>query len=196
MTCHTVGFSTIQRNEVRDITATLLTEVCHNVATESPLQPLSREVLTIVRPTEKMVLTSTSEWEVFWNRAQDAFLNVRYFIPTQLVIIPWASRQPSTTMSNPLVISTSGRLGPTFAWGPAKLHQQLLVIFLSLVWVLIRACIGPSSNIFQGFSLTQVSIATETHGITDNTRYRKRLSCFIVTFLTSPLNTAVPRNSP
>ena len=111
MTCHTVGFSTIQRNEVRDITATLLTDVCHNVATESPLQPLSREVLTIVRPTEKMVLTSTSEWEGFWTRAQDAFLNVRSFIPTQLVIIPWASRQPSTTMSNPLVISTSGRLG-------------------------------------------------------------------------------------
>ncbi len=32
---------TIRYNEIRDITASLLTEVCHNVATEPPLQPLT-----------------------------------------------------------------------------------------------------------------------------------------------------------
>ena len=46
MTCHLGGFPTIQHNEIRDITATLLTEVCHNVATEPPLQPLTGETLT------------------------------------------------------------------------------------------------------------------------------------------------------
>ena len=35
--CHMGGFLTIRHNEVRDMTASLLTEVCHNVATEPPL---------------------------------------------------------------------------------------------------------------------------------------------------------------
>ncbi len=34
MICHMGGFPTIRHNEIRDITASLLTEVCHNVATE------------------------------------------------------------------------------------------------------------------------------------------------------------------
>ena len=33
MTCHMGGFPIIQHNDIRDITATLLTEVCHNVVT-------------------------------------------------------------------------------------------------------------------------------------------------------------------
>ena len=39
MICHMGGFPTIiiRRNEIRDITASLLTEVCHNVATEPQL---------------------------------------------------------------------------------------------------------------------------------------------------------------
>ena len=35
------GFPIMRHNEVRDLTATLLTEVCHNVATEPSLQPIS-----------------------------------------------------------------------------------------------------------------------------------------------------------
>ncbi len=42
MICHMGGFPTIRHNDIRDITASLLTEVCHNVATEPPLQPLSK----------------------------------------------------------------------------------------------------------------------------------------------------------
>jgi len=34
-------FLTIRHNEFRDLTATLLTEVCHNVLTEPALQPIS-----------------------------------------------------------------------------------------------------------------------------------------------------------
>ena len=36
----------MRHNEVRDITATLLTEVCHGVTTELHLQPLSGESLS------------------------------------------------------------------------------------------------------------------------------------------------------
>ena len=43
MICPYGGFPIIRHNEVRDLTATLLTEVCHNVATEPSLQPISAE---------------------------------------------------------------------------------------------------------------------------------------------------------
>ncbi len=41
---HMGGFPTLRYNELRDMTASLLTEVCSNVATEPHLQPLSGEV--------------------------------------------------------------------------------------------------------------------------------------------------------
>ena len=39
MICPMGGFPTIRHNELRDITASLLSDVCHNVATEPRLQP-------------------------------------------------------------------------------------------------------------------------------------------------------------
>ena len=47
MVWHMGGFTTIHHNEIRDITASLLTEVCYNVAIEPCLQPLSGEYLNI-----------------------------------------------------------------------------------------------------------------------------------------------------
>ena len=44
--CHIGGFPTIRHNGIHDITASLLTEVCHSVATEPPLQPLTGETLS------------------------------------------------------------------------------------------------------------------------------------------------------
>ena len=41
--CPFSGFPSIRHNELRDITAALLSEVCSNVRTEPPLQPLSGE---------------------------------------------------------------------------------------------------------------------------------------------------------
>ena len=43
MTCNLGGFPTICHNEIRDLTASLLSEVCHNVAIEPHLQPLNGE---------------------------------------------------------------------------------------------------------------------------------------------------------
>ena len=39
------GFSSVQHNKLRDITAQLHIEVCHRVGTEPTLQPLSQEQL-------------------------------------------------------------------------------------------------------------------------------------------------------
>ena len=45
MNCPCAGFPSVCHNELRDITASLLTEVCHAMGTEPCLQPLSGEQL-------------------------------------------------------------------------------------------------------------------------------------------------------
>ena len=45
MICHHSGLTFICHNELRDLTASWLHEVCHDVAVEPPLQPLSGEAL-------------------------------------------------------------------------------------------------------------------------------------------------------
>ena len=42
-TCPKGGFTILRHNEIRDLTANLLTEVCHNVSVEPNLQPLTGE---------------------------------------------------------------------------------------------------------------------------------------------------------
>ena len=46
LNCPTGGYPTLRHNELRDFTAELLSEVCADVCTEPPLQPLSGETLT------------------------------------------------------------------------------------------------------------------------------------------------------
>ena len=46
LTCKTGVFPTVRHNEVRDFTASLLSEVCHGVTIEPYLQPLSGETLS------------------------------------------------------------------------------------------------------------------------------------------------------
>ena len=46
LSCTKGGFPSIRHNEIRNLTATLLTEMCHNVCIEPGLQPVSNETLT------------------------------------------------------------------------------------------------------------------------------------------------------
>ena len=81
MICHMGGIPTIRHNEIRDITATLLTEICHNVATEPPLQPLTNESFVHrtanTEPNARLDIRARG----FWNTGQDAFFDVRVFYP-------------------------------------------------------------------------------------------------------------------
>ena len=46
LSCTKGGFPSIRHNEIRDLTATLLTEVCNDVCIEPELQPVTDEELT------------------------------------------------------------------------------------------------------------------------------------------------------
>ena len=81
MICHTGGFPTIRHNKIRDITASLLTEVCHSVATEPPLQSLSGELLNLRSANREDGARLDIRARGFWNGAQDAFFDVRVFHP-------------------------------------------------------------------------------------------------------------------
>ena len=81
MVCHMGGFPTIRHNEIRDMTASLLTEVCPNVAIEPHLQPLSGETLRLASAN-----TDDGAWfdvyaTGFWKTCQDAYFDVRVFHP-------------------------------------------------------------------------------------------------------------------
>ena len=81
MICHMGGFPTIRHNEIRDITASLLTEVCNNVATEPALQPLNGESMTARSANTDDGVRADIRARGFWNRSQDAFFDVRVFYP-------------------------------------------------------------------------------------------------------------------
>ena len=81
LSCKRGGFTIQRHNELRDFTASLLTEVCHNVAIEPMLQPLDGETF-YYRSTN---INSEARLDVrargFWNRGQDAYFDVRVFNP-------------------------------------------------------------------------------------------------------------------
>ena len=75
------GFPTIRHNELRDLTASLLSVVCHNVAIEPRLQPLNGESMTH----RTAITTDDARLDIrargFWSTSQDAYFDVRVFHP-------------------------------------------------------------------------------------------------------------------
>lgn len=81
MTCPTGGYPTLRHNEVRDLTANLLNEVCSDVAIEPLLQPLSGESLppsAIREDDARLDIRARNFWG---NNQQAAFFDVRIFHP-------------------------------------------------------------------------------------------------------------------
>ena len=82
MNCPTGDFPTIRHNELRDFTASLLSEVCHNVSVEPQLQPLTGETF----PLASANIEDGAHLDVvangFWgSRHQKVFLDVKVFNP-------------------------------------------------------------------------------------------------------------------
>ena len=65
MNCSSGGFPTLHHNELRDFTAAALSEICHDVAIEPVLQPLSGESFCYVTANvEDEACLDVSVWEV------------------------------------------------------------------------------------------------------------------------------------
>ncbi len=81
MTCPMGGYPTLRHNEIRDMTAQLLTEVCPNVATEPHLQPLTGESFRLASTNINDGARLDIRARSFWTAGQDTFFDVRVFHP-------------------------------------------------------------------------------------------------------------------
>ena len=76
------GYPSIRHNELLDINATLLTEVCHSVGTEPGLQPLSGEFLKCKTANDVDDAHVDIVAENFWCRnRQKSYLDIKVFNP-------------------------------------------------------------------------------------------------------------------
>ena len=144
MNCKTGGFICIRHDEVRDLTAQMLGEVCHDIRVEPVLNPTNRR--TFVHQS-----TNTSEdarvdvsARGFWTRGQYAFLDVRIFNPMansyRGIELPRAHRKNEQEKRReyderireveqgrftPLVFTTAGGMAPDAITFYANLAQQI-----------------------------------------------------------------------
>ncbi|XP_065893485.1 uncharacterized protein [Dysidea avara] len=79
--CPCGGLPTIRHNELRDITAGLLTELCHGVEVEPSLQPLSGESFRLRSANTENGARLDVVANGFWERGQNAYFDVKVFNP-------------------------------------------------------------------------------------------------------------------
>ena len=82
LSCSHGGYTIMRHNELRDITADLLQEVCSDVQVEPPLQPLSGEHLSLRTANRedgaRLDVAATNFWS---HNRQRTFFDVRVFNP-------------------------------------------------------------------------------------------------------------------
>ena len=89
MICRHGGLTFIRHNELRDLTAEWLQEVCHDVTVEPPLLPLNGELITPSSANCSNTVRADIHARGFWGRRQGALFDVRagFSIPTHQVIV-------------------------------------------------------------------------------------------------------------
>ena len=82
LSCAKGGFPTIRHNEIRDLTASLLTEVCNEICVEPELQPVTSDQLNEASANRdngaRLDVSANGVWS---GRFQKPYLNVRVFNP-------------------------------------------------------------------------------------------------------------------
>ena len=82
LSCPKGGLPSIRHNEIRDLTANLLTEVCHDVCVEPELQPLTGEQLDYTTAnTQDGVRLDIAANGLWGGRHERTFFDVRIFNP-------------------------------------------------------------------------------------------------------------------
>ena len=78
--CSCRGFPTLRHNDIRDITASMLTEVCHNVGVEPEVQPLAGVEMQHKTANLEKGVRLDIHVSVFWGSIhENAFFDVRVF---------------------------------------------------------------------------------------------------------------------
>ena len=131
LSCNFGGFPIKRHNELRDLTASLLDEICTGVGIEPTLQPLSNEQMRLKSANIDDGARLDVIAEDFWGTRQRAFFDVRVFNPfapslrnTSIVTLYRQKEQEKRRSYDerirevehgsfaPLVFSTSGGMGP------------------------------------------------------------------------------------
>ena len=81
MSCHKGGLPTLRHNEIHDLAAELLGEVCHNISVELGLQALDGEHIRPCTTNREDEARLDIRANGFWSRGQEAFFDVRVFHP-------------------------------------------------------------------------------------------------------------------
>ena len=98
MVCPFGGFPTIRHNEVRDLTASLLTEVSHNVQTEPSLQPVTSETFSLASANTADDAHLDIKTRGFWSRARTHILMLGCFTQMLPATAPLALILPINVM--------------------------------------------------------------------------------------------------
>ena len=89
LSCPHGAFLIIRHNEIRNLTASLMSEVCHNVQIEPQLHPLSGETLhyrsAIQDDGVRVDIRASGFWRCLYHHT---FFDVRVFTALQLLIVP------------------------------------------------------------------------------------------------------------
>ena len=140
-----VGFPTHRHNKIRDFTASVLTEVCHDVCTEPPLQELAGEPLPYATFNREDGARLDIRAQGFWgDRFRRAFFDIRVFYPNatsyrNLQLSSVYRRHENEKKRNyevrvrevehgsfiPLVFSTSGGMGGLATTTYKRLASQI-----------------------------------------------------------------------
>jgi len=121
LNCSFGGFPTIQHNELRDVTANLLSQVCSNVQIKLHLQPLSGETLAHRTSNVDNQARLDISAKGFWNTSHElAFLMLEFLILWQRVIS--TSHFPLVTENMKMRISVSMRKGSVMLNMEPSLH--------------------------------------------------------------------------
>ena len=162
LSCPCGGFPSIRHNEIRNITAHLMSEVCHNVGIEPLLQPLSGESLEYRSANREDGARLDVMSQGFWaGDRQCAFFDVRVFNPfahsnrnhacyrrheqEKRRSYDQRVRDVEHGIFSPLVFSTAGGMGPTAKVVYKKLASMLAAkhsqpYSLTLNWLRCRLC--------------------------------------------------------
>ena len=163
LSCSTGGYSVLRHNELRNFTASILQEVCHDVALEPPLRPLDGEQLP-----RSANLTKEARLDIsargFWDdRFARCLFDVRVFHPNapSAISTPLASQYRKHESSKrrqyeqrvrevegasfvPLVFSSAGGMGPacatTFKRLASLMSDKLEIDYSAMLnWLRCRA---------------------------------------------------------